>query len=99
VTGVGAVQVTGLRSGRMYNERMVAAPDDSVSWRSPAGIHSARVGGSTQAAELVRTVSTPLAAQASWCSEWVCQSNTDPAGIGKVATMTAPSSGPVHCSS
>ena len=52
---------------------MVAAPDDRVSCRSPAGIHSARVGGSTQSAELVRTVSTPLAAQASWWSGWVCQ--------------------------
>jgi hypothetical protein len=44
---------------------MVAAPADSVSCRTPAGIHSALVGGSTQAAALVRTVSTPLAAQAS----------------------------------
>ena len=44
---------------------MVAAPADSVSWRRPAGIHSARVGGSTQADACVRTVSTPLAAHAS----------------------------------
>ena len=44
---------------------MVAIPADSVSCRSPAGIHSALVGGSTQVDELVRTVSTPLAAQAS----------------------------------
>ena len=44
---------------------MVAVPADSVSCRSPAGIHSARVGGSTQVAAPVRTVSTPLAAQAS----------------------------------
>src|SRR5215472_8659547 len=76
---------------------MVAAPDDRVSCRSPAGIHSARVGGSTQSAELVRTVSTPLAAQASWWSGWVCQSNTDPAGIGNVATITAASDGATHC--
>ena len=44
---------------------MVASPADSVSCLSPAGIHSALVGGSTQSAESVRTVSTPLAAQAS----------------------------------
>ena len=62
---------------------MVAGPDDRVSCRSPAGIHSARVGGSTQVASAVLTVSTPLAAQASWWSSWVCQSNTSPAGIGK----------------
>ena len=76
-----------------------AGEEPSVSCRSPAGIHSARVGGSTQAAELVRTMSTPLAAQASWCSGWVCQSNTDPAGMGNVATITAPSGGAVHRSS
>jgi hypothetical protein len=45
---------------------MVAAPADSVSCRNPAGIHNALVGGSIQVAEFVRTVSTPLAAQASW---------------------------------
>jgi len=49
----------------MYSERIVAGPDDSVSCRSPAGIHSARVGGSTQVASPARTMSTPLAAQAS----------------------------------
>jgi len=50
----------------MYSVRMVAAPADNVSCRTPAGIQSARLGGRTQAAALVRTVSTPLAAQASW---------------------------------
>ncbi len=50
----------------MYSERMVARPSEAVSCGSPAGIHSARVGGSTQAASPVSTVSTPLAAQASW---------------------------------
>ena len=49
----------------MYSERMVARPSAPVSCGSPAGIHSARVGGSTQVASAVITVSTPLAAQAS----------------------------------
>jgi len=74
----------------MYSERMVARPpSEAVSCRSPAGIHSARVGGSTQVASAVSTVSTPLAAQASWWSSWVCQSKRVPAGIGKSATKTA----------
>jgi len=64
-TGVGWDQSSGNRSGRTYADRIVAAPADSVSCRSPAGIQSARVGGSTQADAWVRTVSTPLAAHAS----------------------------------
>jgi hypothetical protein len=73
----------------MYSVRIVAVPAESVSCRSPAGIHSALVGGSTQVASLARTVSTPLAAHASWWSVWVCQSKTWPAGIGKVTTTAA----------
>jgi hypothetical protein len=64
-TGVGSVQETGESAGLMYSERMVAWPSDAVSCGRPAGIHSARVGGSTQVAALVSTLSTPLAAQAS----------------------------------
>src|SRR5208282_3255408 len=93
-TGVGSAQATGESPGRMYNERMVARPSDAVSCGSPAGIHSARVGGRTQVAALVSTVSTPLAAQASWWSSWVCQSKRVPAGMGKVATKTAAASSP-----
>ena len=76
----------------MYSERMVARPSEAVSCGSPAGIHSARVGGSTQvdpSTSPVSTVSTPLAAQASWWSSWVCQSKRVPAGMGKSATKTA----------
>lgn len=51
----------GRRSGRRYSDRVVAAPAGSVSYFGPAGIHSALVGGSTQSAESVRTVSTALA--------------------------------------
>jgi hypothetical protein len=65
-TGVGSAQVTGERPGLMYSERMVAWPSEAVSCGRPAGIHSARVGGRTQVAAPVSTVSTPLAAQASW---------------------------------
>jgi hypothetical protein len=65
-TGTGSAQLAGERPGRMYSDRMVAAAAASVSCFSPAGIHSALVGGSTQSAASVRTVSTPLAAQASW---------------------------------
>src|SRR5580704_6368863 len=68
---------------------MVAETAARVSCGSPAGIHSARVGGSTQVAAAVTTVSTPLAAQATWCSGWVCQPKLRPAGIGKVATNIA----------
>ena len=56
-TGVQSGQLTGHSSGLMYSVRMVAAPADNVSCRTPAR---------TQAAALVRTVSTPLAAHASW---------------------------------
>ena len=49
-TGVKSGQLIGHRSGLMYSVRMVAVPADSVSCRSPAGIHSALVGGSTQVA-------------------------------------------------
>jgi hypothetical protein len=68
-TGVGSwvsVQATGESPGLMYSVRIVARPSEAVSCGSPAGIHSARVGGSTQVPALVSTVSTPLAAQASW---------------------------------
>ena len=44
---------------------MVARPAASVSCRSSAGIHKALVGGRTQVAAAVSTVSTPLDAQAS----------------------------------
>ena len=93
-TGVGwpvSAQLTPNSPGLMYSERMVARPpSEAVSCGSPAGIHSARVGGSTQVASAVSTVSTPLAAQASWWSSWVCQSKRVPAGMGKSATKTAP---------
>jgi hypothetical protein len=66
-TGTGSAQPAGERSGRMYSDRMMAAPAASVScFFSPAGIHSALVDGSTQSTAWVRTVSTPLTAQASW---------------------------------
>jgi len=64
-TGVGSSQATGESPGLIYSVRMVARPSDAVSCGRPAGIHSARVGGSTQVAVLVSTLSTPLAAQAS----------------------------------
>ena len=86
----GSIQGAGNSPGLMYSERMVARPpSEAVSCLRPAGIHSARVGGSTQVASAVSTVSTPLAAQASWWSSWVCQSKRVPAGIGKSATKTA----------
>jgi hypothetical protein len=52
-TGVGlwgSAQPEGENPGRMYKVRMVARPSEPVSCGSPAGIHSARVGGSTQVA-------------------------------------------------
>ncbi len=67
-TGVKSGQAIGHSSGLMYSVRIVAGPAESVSCRRPAGIHSARDGGSTHVAESVLTVSTPLAAQASWWS-------------------------------
>ena len=85
-TGVGAVQSTGDSSVGTYKLRMVATLAAPVSCGSPAGIHSARVGGSTQVADSVSTVSTPLAAHASWWSSCVCQLNRVPPGIGNVAT-------------
>jgi hypothetical protein len=71
-TGVGrpvSDQLTANSPGLMYSERMVARPpSEAVSCGSPAGIHSARVDGSTHVASAASTVSTPLAAQASWWS-------------------------------
>ena len=49
-------------------------------------------------AVLVTTVSTPLAAQASWWSTWVCQLKREPALMAKVATVTAGPGGE-HCPS
>ena len=63
--GVGRLKLNGDRSGLMYAVRMIAGPDDFVSWRTPAGIHSARVGGSTQVSAAHSTVSTPSDAHAS----------------------------------
>src|SRR5260370_22924903 len=68
---------------------MVARPSAAVSCGSPAGIHSARVGGSTQVGWAVSTVSAPRGAEASWWSSWVCQPKRVPAGMGKVTTRTA----------
>src|SRR5580704_2732982 len=68
---------------------MVAGPDARVSCGRPAGIHSARAGGSTQVAASVTTVSTPLGAQASWWSSCVCQLKAAPAAIANVATIMA----------
>jgi hypothetical protein len=65
-TGVQSVQLIEQESGLTYPVRIVAEPSDSVSCRTPAGIQRARVGGSTQAESLARTVSTPAAAHASW---------------------------------
>src|SRR5262249_58545983 len=62
----------------------------------PAGTQGAGVGASGKSAEAVRRVSTPLAAQASWWSGWVCQSNTDPAGMANVATSPAAADGATH---
>ena len=46
-----SVQLTGKSPGLMYSERIVARPpSEAVSCGSPAGIHSALVGGSTQVA-------------------------------------------------
>jgi hypothetical protein len=64
-TGVKSGQSIGQSPGLMYSVRIVAVPAESVSCRRPAGIQSARDGGSTQVAASVLTVSTPLAAHAS----------------------------------
>src|ERR1700691_816734 len=85
-TTVGTVQCTADRAGGTNTLRMAAFDAAPVSCASPAGIHSARVGGSTQVASSVSTVSTPLAAHASWWSSWVCQSNSVRPDIGNVAT-------------
>jgi len=65
-TTTGSVQLATAAPGRMYRDRMVARPAAPVSCGRPAGIHSARLGGSTQVDCSVSTVSTPLKAQASW---------------------------------
>jgi hypothetical protein len=53
------------RLGLMYSARIVALPDERVSWRTRAGIHRAREGGRIKVADAVSTVSTPCAAHAS----------------------------------
>ena len=62
---VGTAQSTGVNPGGTYTLRIVACPDAPVSCGRPAGIHSARDGGSTQVAPSVSTVSTPAEAHAS----------------------------------
>jgi hypothetical protein len=58
--------LAGKSDGWMSRVRMVARPSEAVSCRRPAGIHRARVGGSTHVAPQALTVSTPFVAQASW---------------------------------
>jgi hypothetical protein len=53
-----------MRAGT-YTPRIIARLAVLVSCGTPAGIHSARVGGSTHVVFSVSTVSTPLAAHAS----------------------------------
>jgi hypothetical protein len=64
-TGVQSDHVIGHRSGRTYALRIVVVLAESVSWRTPVGIQSARVGGKTQAEVPLRTVRTPWEAHAS----------------------------------
>src|SRR5215469_13390516 len=88
-TGVHSVHVMGQRCGRTYAARIVADEVDSVSCRTPAGIHRALVGGRTQAVSSVLTISTPDGAQATWWSACVCQSKTEPGPMGKLITTSA----------
>src|ERR1700735_465156 len=63
-TGVQSGQLIGHRPGLTYRARMTALPADRVSCRTPAGIHSARLGGSAHADAAVRTGRTPGAGPA-----------------------------------
>ena len=74
---------------------MVARPSEAVSCGSPAGIHSARVGGSTQVDinSPARHGEHPARRPGQLVVVWVCQSKRVPAGMGNVATSTAPCRG------
>jgi hypothetical protein len=65
LTGVHSVHAIEQLIGFTYAALMVAVPSESVSCRTPAGIHSARDGGRTQAVVSLRMVKTPFAAHAS----------------------------------
>ena len=71
----------------MYSVRITARPGARTSCGTPAGIHSARLDGSTHPPASVLMVRTPCAAQATWWSACMCRSK--PASTAKSATRTA----------
>ena len=54
--------------GRKYNVRIETGPDIATECGVSAGIHTARIGGTTQTPCLVLSVITPLEANNSWSS-------------------------------
>jgi SAM-dependent methyltransferase len=69
--------------------RSTVGPVARVSCGTPAGSHSARVGGSTQTPSAVSTSSTELLVHASWWAGWEWRWNTVPSGIGTGVSSTA----------
>ncbi|GAA4910459.1 hypothetical protein GCM10023334_009130 [Nonomuraea thailandensis] len=56
---------------------------------TPAGIHNARVVGSTHVLASAATVSVPLEAHASWCTSCVCRAKRVRAGIANLPMSTS----------
>src|SRR5918999_935630 len=69
-----------------------ARPCVPVRCHTPAGSHSARVGGSTQWAEPTFTAATPWEAHTSWCWPWTCHGNQLLDGSGRSRSSMAPCS-------
>jgi hypothetical protein len=72
---------------------MAVAAAAAVVCRTPAGIHSARVGGSAHVVSPAEIDSTPVCAQASWWAGWTCSVKRCPLAIVKRPTSTAPNGG------
>ncbi len=60
-------------SDRTYSVRMATTPGMRISCAIPAGIQTARCGGTAQLPLSVLTSITPAAAKMSWARGWRCR--------------------------
>lgn len=59
---------------------MATGPAIRISWATPAGIHTARSGGTAQLPSRVLTSMAPCAAKTSWARSWECGAMRWPSG-------------------
>ena len=57
-------------SARRYTTRSAVGPANRIACRTPAGIHTAHVGGASQVRSSERTTASPDRTCTSWCQSW-----------------------------